>query len=65
MSKLDFASNEESWGSFLQFIRREETDNPYSVNPLIRPNNDPNQISHCNITGLSVREIMRIESMIT
>ena len=31
------------------------------VNPL-RPNSD--QTSHCNIKGLSVREVMRIENMI-
>ena len=34
------------------------------VNPL-RPNNDANQTSHCNIRGLSVSEVMRIENMIT
>ena len=32
-------------------------------NPL-RPKSDLNQISHCNIKGLSHREIMRIENMI-
>ena len=32
-------------------------------NPL-NPKRDLNQISHCNIKGLSVREIMRIENMI-
>ena len=31
-------------------------------NPL-RPESDLNQISHCNIKGLLVREIMRIENM--
>ena len=34
------------------------------INPL-RPNNDLSQTSHCNIKGLSVREVMRIENMIT
>ena len=34
------------------------------VNPL-RPNNDLSQTSHCNIKGLSVRDVMRIENMIT
>ena len=31
----------------------------------ISPNSDPSQISHCNIKSLSVREVMRIENMIT
>ena len=34
------------------------------VNPL-RPNNDLSQTSHCNIKGVSVSEVMRIENMIT
>ena len=34
------------------------------VNPL-RPNNDVSQTSHCNIKGLSVSEVKRIEIMIT
>ena len=34
------------------------------VNPL-RHNSDLSQTSHCNIKGLSVREVMRIENMIT
>ena len=33
------------------------------INPL-RPNNDLNQTSHCNIKGVSVSEVMRIENMI-
>ena len=33
-------------------------------NPL-RPNSDLSQTSHCNIKGLSVSEVMRIENMIT
>ena len=33
-------------------------------NPL-RPNSDPSQTSHCNIKGLSVKEGVRIENMIT
>ena len=33
-------------------------------NPL-RPNNDLSQTSHCNIKGLSVGEVMRIENEIT
>ena len=36
----------------------------YSFNPL-RPNSDLSQTSHCNIKGLLVREVMRIEKMIT
>ena len=35
-----------------------------SFNPL-RPNNDLSQTSHCNIKGVSVSEVMRIENMIT
>ena len=34
------------------------------VNPL-RPNSDLSQTSLCNIKGLSVSEVMRIENMIT
>ena len=34
------------------------------INPL-RPNSDPFQTSHCNIKGLLVSEVMRIENMIT
>ena len=34
------------------------------INPL-RPNNDLSQTSHCNIKGLSVSEVLRIENMIT
>ena len=34
------------------------------VNPL-RPHNDESQSSHCNIKGVSVSEVMRIENMIT
>ena len=34
------------------------------INPL-RPNNDLSQTSHCNIKGVSVSEVMRIENMIT
>ena len=34
------------------------------INPL-RPNNDQSQTSHCNIKGVSVSEVMRIENMIT
>ena len=33
-------------------------------NPL-RPNNDVSQTSHCNIKGVSISEVMRIENMIT
>ena len=35
-----------------------------SFNPL-RPNNDLSQTSHCNIKGVSVSEVMRIENKIT
>ena len=31
----------------------------------LRPNNDVSQTSHCNIKGVSVSEVMRIENMIT
>ena len=34
------------------------------LNPL-SPDSDLSQISHCSIKGLLVREVMRIESMIT
>ena len=35
-----------------------------AINPL-RPNNDLSQTYHCNIKGLSVRDVMRIENMFT
>ena len=35
-----------------------------AINPL-RPNTHLSQTSHCNIKGLSVSELMRIENMIT
>ena len=35
-----------------------------AINPL-RPNSDLSQTSHCNIKGLSVSEVLRIENMIT
>ena len=31
----------------------------------LRPNNDESQTSHCNIKGVSVSEVMRIDNMIT
>ena len=34
------------------------------INPL-SPNSDLSQISHCSIKGLLVREVTRIENMIT
>ena len=34
------------------------------INPL-RPNSDLSQTSYCNIKGLSVGEVMRIENIIT
>ena len=34
------------------------------VNPL-RLDNGPSQTSHCNIKGVSVSEVMRIDNMIT
>ena len=36
----------------------------FHINPL-RPDSDPSQTSHCNIKGLTVSEVMRIENMIT
>ena len=36
----------------------------FPFNPL-RPNNDVSQTSHCDIKGVSVSEVMRIENMIT
>ena len=55
------------------FIRFQETENgglgkcisaDRAFNPL-RPNNDLSQTSHCNIKGVSVSEVMRIENKIT
>ena len=45
--------------SFIPLFVRAEV-----VNPL-RPNNDLSQSSHCDIKGLSVSEVLRIENMIT
>ena len=44
--------------------RSEEESRTIMLNPL-RPNNDLSETSHCNIKGLSVSEVMRIENMIT
>ena len=46
---------------FVSFVAKPIND---TVNPL-RPNNDVSQTSHCNIKGVSVSEVMRIENMIT
>ena len=46
---------------FLRFNRTTVTH--FIINPL-RPNSDLSQTSHCNIKGLSVSEVMRIENMI-
>ena len=35
------------------------------INNPLRPNNDLSQTSPCNIKGLSVREVLRIENVIT
>ena len=43
---------------------QEMTNIELQINPL-RPNNDVSQTSHCNIKGLSVSEVIRIENMIT
>ena len=43
---------------------KETLDQQMGFNSL-RPNNDASQTSHCNIRGLSVSEVMRIENMIT
>ena len=45
-------------------INIEESNKCHQLNPL-RPNNDVSQTSHCNIKGLSVSEVRRIENMIT
>ena len=55
-----FYSNHSQGNTTQSFI----TTNKYTVNPL-RPNSDLSQTSHCNIKGLSVRVVMRIENMIT
>ena len=39
--------------------------NPRKSTKSQLPNSDLSLTSHCNIKGLSVREVMRIESMIT
>ena len=37
---------------------------PPGIN-LLSPNSDRSQFSNCNIKGLSAKEVMRIENMIT
>ena len=32
---------------------------------LLSPNSDPSQSSYCSINGLLVREVMRIENMVS
>ena len=41
-----------------------KTKHVFVFNPL-RPNSDLSQTSRCNMKGLSVRAVMRIESMIS
>ena len=45
---------------WLRVVGRENIE----LNPL-RPNSDLSRTSHCNIKGLSVSEVLRIENMIT
>ena len=45
-------------------VRESEIPTRKLINPL-RPSYDLSQTSHCNIKGLSVREVIRIENMIT
>ena len=49
--------------SVLQGGGRGRAEKEFNINPL-RPNNDVIQTSHCNIKGVSVREVMRIENII-
>ena len=44
--------------------RRRLAEHWNTLNPL-RPNSDQSQTSPCNIKGLSVTEIMRIDNVIT
>ena len=48
----------------LQFLQTDWRMNWTLINPL-RPNSDLSQTSPCNIKGLSVSEVMRIENIIT
>ena len=48
----------------LDKVLRKFEEHGLTLNPL-RPNNDLSQTSHCNIKGLSVSEVMRIENKIT
>ena len=45
------------------FVQCGEIVNPSFLNPL-RPNNDLSQTSHCDIKGLSISEVMRIDNMV-
>ena len=54
-------------GTYLELVLCEIKADPIipdRFNPL-RPSNDVSQTSHCNIKGVSVSEVMRIENMIT
>ena len=46
------------------FCSANNRDKIEALNPL-RPNSDVSQTSHCNIKGVTVSEVMRIENMIT
>ena len=46
------------------FVQKAKLHDAKYINPL-RLNSDLSQTSHCNIKGLSVSEVMRIENMIT
>ena len=63
---MEFVSSKQLFpgGSFLTYGRTLPTPTPILLNPL-RPNRDLSQTSHCNIKGLSVSEVMRIENMVT
>ena len=50
--------------NFDGYLGKEAGQRCSSFNPL-RPDSDLSETSHCNIKGLSVSEVMRIENMIT
>ena len=52
------------WVVWSMFILFKKMCMKVPFNP-VRPNSDLSQTSHCNIKGLSVSEVMRIENMIT
>ena len=62
--KLHSKNGNTAWLHILRMKTKKLKADGERINPL-RPNNDLSQTSHCNIKGVSVSEVMRIENKIT